>query len=323
VPSFRRLTALAACLGAGLLLPACSGSTPTPVATAAPTQRAPSGATAAPPATPSATAKATARAGLATCPATPAAATALPVLYRGGSPDDLAVAADGALWVSDASSRVVRLVDGAVTRSITGLADPEGMVPLPGGDVVVAEQGRQRVIDVHPDGSRTTLLTLPAAPPNLLGLDGIAWDPATNAILVPDSPHGTLTSVPLDDPARTTTLATGLPRVVGVEPDPQGGGLWLAAEAEAPNGLLRLTGGHATPLGNLVQLDDAVLDAGLLYVTDLRHGSVHAVDPAGGADRTVATGFGEPQGLAVLPGGGLAVADSKRGVVQRITPCGP
>jgi len=320
VTATRRLAALAALAGA-VTLAGCTGSTPR--ATPSPTATAPSPTSS--PATPTAGASATATpaTGLAACPTTPAAASGLPVLYRGGTPDDLAVAADGALWVSDASSRVVRVVAGAVTRSITGLADPEGMVPLPGGDVVVAEQGRQRVVDVHPDGSRTVLLTLPAAPPGVLGLDGIAWEPRSNAVLVPDSPHGTLTSVPLDDPARATTVATGLPRVVGIDPGVNGGGPWLAAEAEAPDGLLLLSGGRATPLGRLAQLDDVVLDAGLLYVTDLRNGSVHAVDPGSGADRTLAAGFGQPQGLAVLPDGSLAVADSKRGVVQRLGACRP
>jgi sugar lactone lactonase YvrE len=60
---------------------------------------------------------------------------------------------------------------------------------------------------------------------------------------------------------------------------------------------------------------------GLLYVTDLRGLSVHAVDPATGADKVIATGFGEPQGLVVLPDGRLAVADSPRGVVVALAPC--
>lgn len=314
-----RLAAVAAIAAA--LLSGCDAAGPAPSPSPTATATAGSGAPPAPTAA-STSASTPAAATLASCPTSPAAASTLPVLRRGGSPDDLAVAPDGALWISDAATSVVRLAGGAVTRTISGLAEPEGMIPLPSGDLVVAEQGRQRVVDVHPDGSRTVLLTLPPAPSGVLGVDGIALDAQGAAVLVPDSPHGVLYRVPLASPGSASTLATGLPRVVGVEAAPDGAGLWLAAEAESPDGLLLLTGGAARPVGHLVQLDDAALDGGLLYVTDLRNGSVHAVDPATGADRTVARGFGQPQGLAVLPGGGIAVADSKRGVVQRVTPCG-
>jgi hypothetical protein len=312
----RRTTAAAAALCAAASLAGCSGSAPAPSPTAAlaspratgSPQPAPSVGTPAPP-------------GLASCPTVPAAAAGLPVLWRGGQPDDLAVAPDGALWISDETDQVVRrIVGGTATRTLRGLAAPEGVVPLPDGDVVVAEQGRQRITAVHPDGSLTVLLTLPPAG-NQLGVDGIGYDPRSERLLVPDSPHGTLLSLSPDRPGAAVTLATGLGRVVGVEPGTGGTGTWLAAEAEAPRGLLHLDAG-AAPVGRLAQLDDVVLLGGLLYVTDLRGRSVHAVAPQTGADRTVADGFLEPQGLAALPDGTLAVADARGGVVRRITPCG-
>jgi sugar lactone lactonase YvrE len=312
----------AAAVAAALCASACSAApqpTGTPTAAPTPTQAATTAPTpAAATATPTPTA-----APVALCPTTPAAATALPVIWRGGAPDDLAVAPDGALWIGDVTAKVVRRVQGgAVTRTLQGLSDPEGVVAMPNGDVVVAEQGRQRVTAVHPDDSRTVLLTLPPADTQL-GVDGIAYDPRTGRFLVPDSPHGTLLSVAPGSPQQATTLATGLGRVVGAVPDATGTAIWLVAEAEAPRGLLHFdpAAGTATPTANLVQLDDVVLSDGVLYVTDLRNHSVHAVDARTGAERTLATGFGEAQGLAVLPDGGIAVADSPRGVVQRIAPC--
>ncbi|HZS15957.1 MAG TPA: hypothetical protein VFC09_15295 [Candidatus Dormibacteraeota bacterium] len=300
------------------LLSACSGAGPGPTPTPSPT-----GAVTSPsPAPPGASPSPPPQSALAGCPAHPAAAASLSVLWRAGGADDLATAPGGGLWVSYSASLVAHVVAGAVTRVIRGISVPEGLVALPDGDLVVAEQGRQRILVVHPDGTRTVLLTLPSAG-GQLGVDGIGWDPQANRVLVPDSPHGTLLSVPLDQPGHATTLATGLPRVVGVEPAADGDGLYLAAEAEAPRGLLVLSGpGPARPRGDLAQLDDVVLTGGLLYATDLRNGSLDAVDPATGAERTIATGFGEPQGLAVLDDGGLAVADEKRGLVQRIAPCG-
>ena len=317
-----RAGAGAAGLCLAVALAACSGAATPPRASATPSVSAPASGTpggSAPPA--SASPSAPARTGLDGCPTAPAAASGLPVLWRGGAPDDLAVAADGALWVSDGSGQVVdRVVAGVVTRTIRGIADPEGVLALPSGDLVVAEQGRQRILLVHADGTRSVLLTLPSAGTQL-GVDGIAYDAASDRVIVPDSPHGAVMSVALSHPGSASQPAQGLGRVVGAAVDPAGGGLWVVAEAEAPHGLVRVDG-TARTLGNLAQLDDIVELHGLLYVTDLRNHSVHAVDPRTGADRAIATGLEQPQGLAVLPDGGLAVADSTRGVVQRVRPCG-
>ncbi|HXA28496.1 MAG TPA: hypothetical protein VN193_07080 [Candidatus Angelobacter sp.] len=309
------------------LLSACSGSTPSPSPTAPPGTAAPTAtpSPAVPTPTPTPIATPTPRASLASCPAAPTAASSLPVLWRGGNPDDLSVTPGGQLWVSDVSAGMVHLVDvavpgGQVDRTITGLTTPDGIAGLANGAVAVGEQDRNRVTVVDTGGARSVLLTLPSRG-GLLGLDGITWDSGpANRLLIPDSPHGTLLSYAFDQKT-STMLASGLGRVVGVATGSGGGDLWLAAEAESPRGLLHFVNGVATPAGHLAQLDDVVLDGGLLYVTDLRNHSVHAVDPDSGADRVIATGFGEPQGLAVLPDGGLAIADSPRGVVQRITPC--
>jgi len=310
----------AAGLCVAVALAACSEATSSPGGSAAPSVSA-SGSPGGSAAPASASASASALAGLAGCPVVPAAASGLPVLWRGGSPDDLAVAADGALWVIDGAAQVVdRVVAGAVARTLRGIADPEGVLALASGDIVVAEQGRQRILLVHPDDTRTVLLTLPAAG-GQLGVDGIAYDAAGDRVIVPDSPHGTVLSVAVAHPGNATTLAQGLGRVVGAVADPAGGGLWVVAEAEAPHGLVQIDAG-VRMLGNLAQLDDIVELHGLLYVTDLRNHSVHAVDPRSGADRVIATGLEQPQGLAVLQDGGLAVADSTRGVVQRVAPCG-
>jgi hypothetical protein len=324
-----RNTALLGALWAGALLSACSSPTPSP--TASPSNAAPTTAavpTATPTPSPTPSQAPSPRATLASCPTTPAAASSLPVLWRGGHPDDLSATPGGSLWVSDVTAQLVHLISlsvpgGAVDRTITGLTTPDGVSGLANGAVAVGEQDRNRVTVVDTTvagGARSVLLTLPSRG-GLLGLDGITWDStAADRLLIPDSPHGTLLSWSFSQKT-STTLATGLGRPVGVATG-SGGDLWLAAENEAPRGLLHVVGGTATPVGHLAQLDDVVLDAGLLYATDLRTLTVHAIDPDSGADRVIASGFGEPQGLAVLGDGGLAIADSPRGVVQRITPCG-
>ncbi len=314
----RRVTALFV----PLCVAACSSATPTttsPSPSASPTA---SGTAQQPAPSPTAAPAPTARvASLADCPTTPAHLAGLPVIFRGGQPDDLVVAADGSLWISDVGSGIVeRVVGGAVTTTLRSLSAPEGLIALPNGNLVVAEQRRDQVTLVRPDSRSQVLVTLP--PSNgALGVDSIALDATGTRLLIPDSPHGTLLSAPLTGGA-ATTLATGLGRVVGAVADPNGG-TWLAAEAEAPRGLQHVPagGGSATAVGHLAQLDDVILHAGLLYATDLRGRSVHAIDPASGADRVIANGFSEPQGLVVLPDGRLAVADSPQHVVVALSPC--
>jgi sugar lactone lactonase YvrE len=318
----RRTAAGLAALGAAVAISACdggtslprTGGTPTPAASATTAASPTPAISVAPTPTPSPTIP------LATCPAKAARAADLAVIWRGGQPDDLAVGQDGALWISDASTQVTRVVGGKVVRTLRGLSEPEGMVPLLSGDIVVAEQGRDRVLVVRPDDSRAVVVQLPAAGAQL-GVDGIALDAQAQRIVVPDSPHGTLLSVPLSALGTKTTLATGLGRPVGAAVD-RDGTIWLAAENESPRGLLRVDrGGKVTAVGKLAQLDDIVLLGGVIYVTDLRNRSVHAVDPATGTDRTLATGFAQPQGLTAMPDGSLAVADPSRGVVQRLPAC--
>jgi sugar lactone lactonase YvrE len=304
-----------------LLLAACSSSPPAPspplnTATA-------SAATPSESATPAATPTATPTlATLAECPSQPVDFATLPVLHRGGTPDDLWSDGAGGIWVSDTTAGTVYHLGaaGGVDHTFSGFSSPEGVVLLSDGSLLVAEQGRNRVVTVHPDGSRTVFATLPPPPAGAEGVDGIGWDAAGGQALIPDSPHGTMLIAAASGAAQQ--VASGLGRPVGAAIGPDGS-LLVTAENAAPRGLLRIgSGGTVTHVGNLRQLDDIVVLHGLVYVTDLAAGSVHAVDPTTGADRTIGSGIGQPQGLTALPDGRLAVADSKSGGIRVFSACG-
>jgi sugar lactone lactonase YvrE len=258
--------------------------------------------------------------GLDRCPA-PRPLGTLPVLARPPlRPDDLAVAAEGGLWVSDPDGGHLARVDTAghqVVR-IDDPRGPEGIGVVGDGRLVLAEQKPNRLVTLRPpDPAVTELVSLPPAR-GQLGVDGIALDPARRRVLVPDSAAGSLRALPLDG-GPMVTLATGLGRAVGAAPAPDGS---VYVVAEASPGLLRVdAAGGVHPVGRLGDLDDVVLGGGLLYVTALGAHSVLAVDPAGGGDRTLATGLGEPQGLALLPDGRLAAADSTSGLIVAVDRC--
>ncbi len=299
---------------AAAVLAACS-SAASPSATTPGPPAPPVSAAAGTPSSPAATAGSLVR-----CPpARPLAA--LPVLARPPlRPDDLLVAPGGGLWVSDPDGGHLALLD-AAGQQRTRIEDPrgpEGMVLLDDGRMVLSEQRTNRLVTLRPpDPAVTVLATLPPAG-GRLGIDNIALDAARRRILVPDSAAGALRALPLDG-GPMVTLATGLGRVVGAAAGPDGS-VYVAAEASP--GLLRVDpAGRVSAVGRLGDLDDVVLAGGLIYVTALGGHSVLAVDPAGGGDRTLATGLGEPQGLAVLRDGRLAAADSPSGVIVALDPC--
>ena len=260
--------------------------------------------------------------GLGACPTVQPFAS-LPVFARTDlSPDDLLAPSDGSLWVSDPVGGSIEhlAADGRVLARIADNRAPEGMVPV-GTSVVLAEQGPNRLVRFAPPAeARTTLLTLPSRG-NLEGVDGIGLDSAGGRLLIPDSPHGTLVTSATDG-THELTVASGLGRDVAAAIGPDGA-IWVAVEGN--HGLWRIptAGGAPVPVGaGLAQLDDVITVGSLLYATLLVAGEVVAVDPGTGASRVLARGIGAPQGLALLAGGRLAVADSNTHVIATLAACG-
>ena len=267
------------------------------------------------------TACATAAAALAGCPA-PVAEAALPSISGvPGTPDDLASAPDGSLWVSEVDDDVIYnvTVSGRILSTIREAGGPEGVVVLPDGRLAVAEQVPNRIVLINPatGAAPQALASLPAAA-GQLGVDGIGYDAAHDRLLVPDSPMGTLLAVSITNGA-VETLATGMGRIVDAAVGPDGA---IYAVAETTSGLQRVPagGGTAVRVGTLTDLDDVVSLNGLLYVSDLR-GAVWAVDPTAGADRELVTAASAPQGLIAL-GPRLVLADETTRAIAWVNACG-
>lgn len=283
--------------------PAVASRPPIPTPTVTPTP--------APTPTPAAT--------LAGCPP-PVALDRLAVLHRFSTDaDDIAVDAAGDIWVSSrAAGRIDELApDGTEIRSFADSGQPEGLVPLPGGMVVVAEQRTNRLVVLDPStGALRPLLTIPN-PTSNAGIDGIRPSADGSELLVPESPSGRLLEVPVAG-GTPTVLATGLGRPVDANQLPSG---VVVVATESSPGLLKVTGGSAQAVGSLTDLDEAVPDRGLVYVTALGSGELLAVDPISGGSRVLVTGSPSPQGLAALPDGRLLLVDSTRQVLVEVTPC--
>lgn len=225
-------------------------------------------------------------------------------------PDDLALAPDGSIYFSDIGDGAVKRVDrnGKVTRVVSGLQEPEGIVFLPDGSILVGEQAKNRVLryDLY-TGSLTTFMQLENRT-SQAGLDGLAFDPLTLTVIVPDSPNGTLLRVS-QDAKSVQVLAHGLARPTGaaVEPD----GSILVAE-ENGNAIRRIRRDGTSEVLAKAQLpDDVVVDRNRnIYFDSLGEGTVHVINASNGQDNIFWQGLAGPQGLIVDSDGNIIVAES-------------
>jgi sugar lactone lactonase YvrE len=237
-----------------------------------------------------------------------------------GGPDDLAAGPRGSLYISliGAGAVVQRTAGGRLRTIAAGLSAPEGIAVEPDGTLVVAEQGRNRLLHVDPLHSFVRpLVSLPNAT-SRAGVDGIGLDGRDGTLLIPDSPNGRLLRVSLDG-RRVSVLAAGLGRPVGVAVARDGAAVVVD---ETLNGAYRVVPGRAPVRfgGRLSIPDDIVPDgAGGFYVTCLGDSSLRHLS-ATGATTLVAAGLPNPQGLVRLPNGTLVVAEEDANQLVAMTP---
>src|SRR5207248_2134975 len=139
---------------------------------------------------------------LAACPSTAALGGPQLVVRNLPAPDDLALGLDARLYFSDITAGTVSALnpDGSVERIAGGMSAPEGIVVQDDGRILVAEQGRNRVVAIDP---QTHAVSQWHAFPNRTGRDGIdgigpvlpGLDalgnllPTGGNVIVPDSPN--------------------------------------------------------------------------------------------------------------------------------------
>jgi sugar lactone lactonase YvrE len=227
-------------------------------------------------------------------------------------PDDLDLAPDGSLYLSDVVDGTVKqyTLDGRLRVVVSGLSEPEGIVALPDGSLVIAEQGKNRLVRYDPQTKALEPFLNLENKASALGVDGIVLDarpPATATIIIPDSPNGTLLRASLD--GRTVTeIAQGLVRPTGawVEAD---GSLLVTDESAGTLDRVR-PDRRLEKLADLPVPDDVVEDdAGDIFVTTLGDGAIHVIPAATRQDSVLVTGLAGPQGMSFDADGNLVVTD--------------
>jgi sugar lactone lactonase YvrE len=152
-------------------------------------------------------------------------------------------------------------------------------------------------------------------------VDGIAFDPTTNTLIVPDSPIGEVYRMSLDGKS-LQSLATGIMRPVGAAVDAHGtiyvadecgGALWKLAPDK-----------NTTRIGGFGMLDDVVLDQhGNVLVTDLTP-AIHSLirmNLATGQRETLAhSELIEPQGLVMDAHDDIFLSDDYANLIEELIP---
>ncbi|MBV9280301.1 MAG: hypothetical protein JOZ41_09495 [Chloroflexi bacterium] len=233
----------------------------------------------------------------------------------GGQPDDITVDQRGRLvWGDLARGTIERLDGGRIAILARGLSVPEGVVVLPNGSTIVAEQGRDRVVRIAAGGISSVVYALRPVP-GQEGVDGIGRDPRSGDLLVPDSPNGTVLRMgPGGRNARL--IAQGLGRPVDAAVDKQGD--VLVPDEHLGTLVVLAPGGRVSYRGSFSTPDDVAVDrAGRIWVTSLGDGGLWEIDP-GAAPRRVLVGLANPQGLTLDRCGDPIVVDQNTARIVRL-----
>ncbi len=215
--------------------------------------------------------------------------------------------------------------DGSVTLLFSGLAGPEGLVYLPDGTLIIAEQRTNRILQIAPGSSAPTVLrVLPGTPSGLPckdGVDGIALDPTSNTLIVPDSPTGDVYRMSLDG-QKLTLLTGGIVRPVGAAVDNQGN---IYVADECGGAVVRIApDGKTTHISGFGMPDDVAFDQqGNMLVIDLKpsiHALIRVLQATGARETLLSKGLIEPQGLVIDQRGNIYVSDDYADTITELTP---
>ena len=223
-------------------------------------------------------------------------------------PDDLVLAPDGSIYVSDVTEGTIKQYtrDGQLNPILSGLSAPEGMAFAPDGSLIIAEQGRNRLVRYDfKSKTFTPILDLSNHTHNL-GVDGILWDGIN--LIVPDSPNGTVLEVSLDGKT-VRQLSSGLVRPTGAWSEPDGS---LLIADENGNAVMRLhQDGTLEKIATFSIPDDVIEDPnGNIFVITMGDDAIHLITVQNKEDVVLVSGLADPQGLIFDLDGNLIVTDS-------------
>ena len=194
---------------------------------------------------------------------------------------------------------------GTQTTVGSGLISPFGVAVDAAGNVYIADNSNNRVVEVPAGGGAQTTVASGLNYPY-----GVAVDGAGNVYISDTLNNGRVVEVPAGGGAQTT-VGSGLHLPHGLAVD-GAGNVYIADTSnnrvvEVPAG-----GGAQTTVASGLDkpVGVAVDGAGNVYIADTGNNRVVEVPAGGGAQTTVASGFNSPFGVAVDAAGNVYIADN-------------
>ncbi|RRA48463.1 Ig-like domain repeat protein [Acidipila sp. EB88] len=202
------------------------------------------------------------------------------------------------------------------TVPASGLSNPLGVAITAEGNLLIADNGNNRVLKVTSAGIQTTIPIAGLNPPEYIAVDGsgdLYISDTQNTRVVEVTPAGVQTTVP----------AAGLSYVEGVAVD-RAGDVFIADLGN--NRVVEVTpGGQQTtvPASGLSGPYGVAVDgSGDVFITDTTKNRVVEVTPGGVQSIVPATGLDRPFGVAVDGLGDVYIVDTFNTRVVEVTPAG-
>jgi serine/threonine-protein kinase len=243
----------------------------------------------------------------------------LTVLGHGaGSPDDVAIGADDTIYFGDMkSNKVMRLrADGTAEAVSPTIREPEGIVALPDGTLIVVEQATNRLYRVDPVTKTMTLFYGVGNRTSNDGIDGISLDTLTGDLLIPDAPTGRILHISVNT-KRVTTILSGFTRPTSAVRSSDG--TYYVCD-EFGNKIYRVDDkGKRTVIAEMTLPDDVILDNnGHLLVNSLDR-VIWQIDLQTGTLMLLVIGLKSPHGIALDSHGNIIIADAGFNEIFRLT----
>ncbi len=235
--------------------------------------------------------------------------SAISASARNGSPIFAAAAVVFALLLIGGSvptyAQSVTFAGAQTTVQTSGLSHPYGVAVDGAGNVFIADNHNNRVVEVPAGGGAQVTVGNGLYYPQGVAVDG-AGD-----VFIADTYNSRVVEVPAGGGAQTTVPAGGLLYPTGVAVD-GAGDVFIADNnnsrvVEVPAG-----GGAQTTVGSGLSYayGVAVDGAGDVFIADTNHSRVVEVPAGGGAQTTVGSGLSLPYGVAVDRAGDVFIADT-------------
>ena len=199
-----------------------------------------------------------------------------------------------------------------ITVPTSGLGNPYGVAVDGAGDVFIADQSNNRVVEVPAGGGPQTTVGSGLNQPTGVAVDG-AGD-----VFIADNKNDRVVEVPAGGGAQTT-VGSGLSMPQGVAVDGAGDvfivDTYNSRVVEVPAG-----GGAQTTVGSglLYPTGVAVDGAGDVFIADNNNSRVVEVPAGGGPQTTVGSGLYYPYGVAVDGAGDVFIADTDNSRVVEV-----